>query len=182
MNILAIDPGATTGWTIYDSTKRRVIDSGEFDGCDVPAETPHSWYSVHMVLIERPKGYGPTRPQVVDCAYVAGRLYGRFDGKFPQGIHEMYRKDVCKALTDAVHEIIRVRNDATAWAAVKELHGGEGSDSKGRLGTKKLPALMCGPLGGVKSHGRAATALAVAWLHLQAQDAKAAAIVATANF
>ena len=55
-----------------------------------------------------------------------------------------------KALTEATHREIVVRNDASAWAALLMLHGGEQAAKKG------------GPLHGCKSHQRAALAAVVA--------------------
>ena len=31
MNILGIDPGVKSGWALYDSVSRSVVDGGEFD-------------------------------------------------------------------------------------------------------------------------------------------------------
>ena len=71
MNVLGIDPGATTGWCLYDSTKRRVLEAGQFPRWALVLQLSEV---VDVAVLEVPKAYGPTRPQVVDCAYVAGRL------------------------------------------------------------------------------------------------------------
>jgi hypothetical protein len=149
VNILAIDPGATTGWVIYDSEAGRVLAAGHFreHHLDTPRATqggPIDW-----CVIERPKGYGPTRPQLVECGIVFGRLVEHLQ-RLHGPVHEMLRMDICRILSDACHGQIRVRNDATAWAAVLHLHGGPDAAKKG------------GSLHGVKSHARAALAAAVA--------------------
>jgi hypothetical protein len=150
MKILGIDPGATTGWCVYDTEARRVIASAhlasfEMPPLDLPCRPDYA-------VLERPRGYGPTRPQVVDCAYVAGRLVERVQRELYLDVHELERREICRRLSDAMHGTVNVRNDATAWAALLALHGGDGAAKKG------------GPLHGVRSHERAALAVAFAWL------------------
>ncbi len=162
MIILGIDPGATTGWCLYDSGDRHVIASGSDRDIGVVAELHHAMLLEHVddIAIERPKGYGPTRPQVVDCAYVCGWIAATLDAHGFE-VHELVRRDVCAILTDAVHGVVRVKNDATAWAALVLLHG-EGSDRK----LKKRKGVVVeegGAIGGVTSHARAALAVAVAF-------------------
>ncbi len=160
MKILGVDPGATSGWCVYDSEERRVVVSGQFATHDI-VSAGNELVSmaglcrmpiahVDLAVVERPKGYGPTRPQVVDCAYVAGRLVQKL---IAARVHtgELERREVCRRLTDAMFGEVRVRNDATAWAALLALHGGDAAAKKG------------GPLYGVRSHGRAALAVAFAW-------------------
>lgn len=149
MKILAIDPGSKTGWCVYESETRRVIESGTSADIEVIAEAPRD--GIDFVVIERPKGYGPTRPQLVDCGYVCGYIVGALESA-PGcvDVEQLTRLEVCKALTEATHGEVRVRNDATAWAALKLLHG-DGCDKKG------------GALHGVRAHERAALAVAVAW-------------------
>lgn len=149
MKVLGIDPGAQTGWCLYDSDARRVMASAHFAGFDMPEiDLP---CRVDLAVIERPRGYGPTRPQVVDCAYVAGRLVERVRRELYLEVYELERREVCRRLSDAMHGVLNVRNDATAWAALVALHGGEGAAKRG------------GPLHGVRAHERAALAVAVAW-------------------
>lgn len=168
MNILGIDPGATTGWCVYSTETRRAIECGAFCGhdyggtsLDLALHEP----GIGAIAIERPKGYGPTRPQLVDCGYVAGRLVERLArcrSIYPSGVLELTRLEVCKALTAAVHGQINVRNDATAWAALLLLHGGDDAGRKAR--TKKgVEIEPAGALGIVTGHARAALAVAVAW-------------------
>jgi len=168
--ILAIDPGKTTGWASYYLEGRRPVGSGsqlchgiatdELDARLVPDEVGPP---PDLIVIERPKGYGPTRPEMVDCGIVAGELWAQARdewGDAPR--YWMDRIEVRKTLQQAVHSAIHVRNDATAWAALVHLHG-EGSDARGRKATKKVPGVEPGPLAGITSHSRAALAVAVAF-------------------
>lgn len=155
--ILGIDPGETTGWTLYDEVNKRAVKSGEFERHAVDSAVPVDYVAV----IERPVAHGPTRPQVVECAYIAGRLSQLFRTLCPIN-YEMTRLQVRQRLQLATHGVVRVRNDATVWAALKILHGGDDSAKKG------------GALHGVKAHGRAALAVAVAWTLPAAPNEKAA--------
>lgn len=150
MRVLGIDPGATTGWCLYHAPTRCVLGAGHFTSHEAPPlDDPHTqFWQGDVAVIERPKGYGPTRPQLVDCGYVAGRLAQRM--ALAGVVHELTRLDVKQELTEATHGEIRVVSDATAWAALKMLHGPD-CDRKG------------GPLHGVKAHARAALAVAVAF-------------------
>ena len=160
MKVLAIDPGATTGWCLYDTEARRVLDAGQFEGAE--SEVSPEAECAEVAVIERPVAHGPTRPQVVDCAWFAGLMCAWLEDRFPGYAHTLTRLEVKQALTAATHGEVHVKNDATAWAALKLLHGGEGCDRKAKVkkGVELEPA---GPIGGVKSHERAALALAVAW-------------------
>jgi hypothetical protein len=127
----------------------------------MPEPLPEAWTGVLAVAIERPRGYGPTRPQVVDCAYVCGRLIGKLERHWL--VHERTRHEVCKVLSDAVHGVIHVRSDATAWAALRMLHGGDGADDKGKKPDKHgNGGRVAGPLAGVTAHERAALAVGYA--------------------
>jgi len=70
------------------------------------------------------------------------------------------RRTVKRTLTEATQCDVTVKNDATAWAAILLLHGGESASKKG------------GALYGVRSHSRAALAVAMAW-HMSQAAAKA---------
>ena len=150
MNILGIDPGATTGWCLYDTEAKRVLEAGSFRGVEYSAEMTSAVAKAQAVAVEKPVAYGPTRPDVVECAWIAGILWHRF------GSEVMTRREVKQILTDATNRDVRVVDDASAWAALKLLHG-EGSDVKP---TKKREG---GCIGRVTSHERAALALVVAW-------------------
>lgn len=160
MRILGIDPGMTTGWVLYDDLDRRVLHSGQFRGHehDVPDEV---MFMADIIVIERPVAHGATRPQVVDCAFIAGRLCGEL-GQIQEECL-LTRREVCKILTDAcsLPTEDRVRNDATAWAALKLLHGPDCDRRPRRKAGKVVDPGGC--IGGVKSHERAALAVAVAY-------------------
>lgn len=158
--ILAIDPGATSGWCVYDTAMRRAVASGQF------TEHHHDFSAyqgrITDVVIERPKGQGPTRPQMVDCGITFGRLMQWASCKWPPSrVHELLRYEVKSILSAATHGEVHVRNDATAWAALVLLHGeGSGTKPRSRKGQVIDPG---GSIGIVKSHERAALAVAVAW-------------------
>lgn len=146
--ILGIDPGATTGWCLYDSLHRRVHASGLFPGADyATAGFLAAIQSASSIVLERPVAHGPTRPQVVECAWIAGLIAGRLHA---EAVQTMTRLEVKQALTAATHGEVQVRNDSTAWAAVVLLHGGQAATKKG------------GSLHGVRSHARAALATCIA--------------------
>lgn len=157
MRVLGIDPGATSGWCIYD-TDGRVLGAGCFVDDIVPHDEPTVtlWQTADRCVIERPRGYGPTRPQVVDCAWVAGRLSLLVQDATGRMVNPMERKDVRKQLQLATLGTVRVTNDASAWAALLLIHGGDDAGKKG------------GALHGVKSHARAALAVSVAYARLNA--------------
>lgn len=163
MRVLGIDPGATTGWCLYvDSDAGRYVEQcGQSSGTDVLAEAEHAIRRADVVAIERPKGYGPTYPQVVEAAYVCGYIAAAL-GEQGIDVHEIVRRDVCALLTDSVHGVVRVKNDATAWAALVLLHG-DGADRKPKR-KKGVVVDAGGPLGSVTSHARAALAVAVAYV------------------
>ena len=160
MKLLGVDPGATTGWCLYDEVARRVVAAGQFPSHEV--NLPVEAFGADIVVIERPVAHGPTRPAVVECAYTAGRLFEAMLRDWEDGVHELTRREVKLALTAATQRDVVVTDDATAWAALKLLHGGEGCDKKGMA------------LHGVKAHERAALAVVVAWKLIQ--DAKTAGL------
>lgn len=164
--ILGIDPGMTTGWVSYDTQDKRVLRAGQFYGYlhDIPEA---ALLDADVIVIERPVAHGATRPQVVDCAFIAGHLCGQL-GELDE-VMLLTRREVCKLLTDAcsLPTEDRVRNDATAWAALKLLHGPD-CDRKPKIRDQVIVE-PGGSIGMVKSHERAALATAVAW-HLREQQ------------
>lgn len=156
MKVLGLDPGATSGWCLYDTEARRVLACGAFESF-YPYTDPKLVASaftlgehvLEAVVIERLVPHGATYPQVVEAAYCCGRLRERMTEHCDRVI-ELKRHDVRSRLQEATHGAVRVKNDATVWAALKLLHG-DGCDKKG------------GALHGVRSHARAALAVAVAW-------------------
>lgn len=145
MRILGIDPGATTGWVVYDTEACGVTARGEFAGHGSVILFAHS--QLDVVCLERLVPHGASYPQVVEAAYTAGRIVGQFQVH----VHELKRSDVRRILQDATHGAVKVRDDKSVWAALLVIHGGDAAAEKG------------GPLHGVKSHERAALAVAVAW-------------------
>ena len=164
MRILGIDPGATTGWVIYHDagTGRFVEACGEFRGDDMLSSMPGRFWSVDAAVIERPVAHGATRPQVVDCAWIAGCLWRDLWAMVGcDKCHTVTRLEVRQALTAAVHKVVSVRDDKTAWAALTLIHG-DGSDRKPR--TRKGVVIEDGGcIGRTTGHARAALAAAVAW-------------------
>lgn len=156
MRILGIDPGGKTGWAVYDTRARAVVQAGICEGADLP------WGEIvqcDRAVIERPEAYGAARPQVVDCAWVAGRLYEAAHAHC-ETVGHLYRREVVKLIGLALG--VPVRGDAEVWRALCELHGGDGADVRGRPATKKTPAREQGPLGGCIAHAKAAVAVAYA--------------------
>ncbi len=153
--ILAVDPGVTSGWCVYDSTAKRVLAAGEFWGWELTPYVFEALIGIKFAMaIERPKGQGPTRPQMVDCGYITGRLVQILAYSFRCQVLELYRYEVRKTLANLTHGAVLVRNDAGVWAALVLLHG-EGSDVKA---TTKRKA---GAIGLATGHARAALAVAV---------------------
>lgn len=154
MRILGIDPGKTTGWCLYQanlgsgSFEGFVFESGSFEGY---GDQPLSKWGADVIVLERPVVYHGSPPAVGDACYCAGYL-ACLAHQAEADYAELTRLEVKKALSEATHREIVCRDDATVWAALKLLHGGEGAGKKG------------GPLYGVKSHARAALAVAVAFV------------------
>lgn len=152
MNILGIDPGITTGWAVYDSVNRRCIAVGRFLSYHVP-EDVRIRSRLAICVIERLRPHGASYPQVVESSYVCGRIVGML-GDETRPVHELRRDDVRRELQLATFGSVQVSDDATVWAALRQIHG-DGCTSKG------------GALHALKSadaeHERAALAVAVAW-------------------
>lgn len=156
--VLGIDPGATTGWCLYDSAARRVVACGSFPGHDVHGVLPADAQGA-VCVIERVLPHGGSFPDVVHAAYTAGRLVEIMRGHGGIAPVEIPRHDVRGALQEGTHGAIRVKDDKTVWAALVLLHG-DGSDAK----PTKKNGMQGGPLGLVTGHARAALAVAVAFV------------------
>lgn len=163
--ILGIDPGSkTTGWCLYDSETKRVLESGEFYKADKsaafirqlarPIEIPaNEDFLVVIESLEEPRAsvYADT----VRTAIVEGMLRERLASVGFQAIL-LSRHDVKSILTAATLNEVVCRKDKDVWAAIKLMHGDE-CHRKG------------GAIYGVKGHARAALAVAVAfWLRSEA--------------
>jgi hypothetical protein len=150
--VLGIDPGATTGWVLYDTDHRTAVSAGLFRGDDVPADVPSC--GIDLVVIESlhdPRGN--IYPAVVQAGITQGHIERQMRG-LP--LHRITRSAVKAILTEATLREPVVRDDKTAWQALVALHG-EGS---GNRPTKKQAG---GCIGDVTSHQRAALAAVVAW-------------------
>lgn len=155
MRILGIDPGATTGWCVYDSEAQKVLCVGEMactPGRIQPIEYPTARQEVDVVAIESfEEARANIYREVVQAAIIEGRIRQDLSSRCIAPVHAMPRMEVKKILTAAMHGEIHVQKDKDVWQALLQLHGGDQSAKKG------------GPLYGVKSHARAALAVAVAW-------------------
>jgi len=159
MMLIGFDPGMTSGWCAYDTEARLVFAAGQFETFAVPREC---LAFRGLCVVERPEGYGVTRPQMVDCGYFTGRIVEILRRDTDGDVVELTRREVKKILTAATQRDVVVTDDASAWAALKLLHGGESSMAKDGC----LRALR-----GFGTHGRAALAVALAW-HLSQAAAK----------
>lgn len=152
MIVLGIDPGATTGWVLYDTDHRTAISSGDFRGDDIPSEMPA--HGIDFVVIEslhEPRGN--IYPAVVQAGITQGHIERQMRW-LP--MHRITRADVKTILTEATLREPVVRDDKTAWQALVALHG----DGSGDRPTKKHAG---GCIGSVTAHQRAALAAVVAW-------------------
>jgi hypothetical protein len=173
MNILGIDPGTNkTGWCVYDTLQNAAVAAGEVDNsislgfhvwCDVLRQMCVGYFRIEHVIIERPVGQGPTRPVMVDCGIVFGRIESACESAFPaMDCVSLTRLQVCKALSAPFHGTLHVKNDSTAWAALVALHGGKHAESRGKR-KKGVLVEQPGALGVCSGHAKAALAVAVAW-------------------
>lgn len=152
MIVLGLDPGMATGWALYDCAHRHCIAVGEFPGHSIPSDlAARSRLCVNV--IERLRPHGASYPQVVEAAYVCGRLVGML-GNEQRPVHELRRDDVRRELQVATHGAIQVADDATVWAALRLLHGDGCTKQGGALHLLKPSET---------GHARAAVAVAVAW-------------------
>lgn len=164
MNILGIDPGATTGWCVYCTKRRSVVAHGFYEGQDTVILMPGASVA-EVAVVERLVPHGASYPQVVESAYVAGHIAGELRPAIR--VHELKRSDVRRILQEATHGAVKVKDDKSVRAAVVLLHGGDSATEAG------------GCLDGVTRHVWAALAVAIAW-HLRQASLVAAAAGATA--
>lgn len=169
MRILAVDPGETVGWVIFDTDSFDVMDHGEFEftagwpQSSLPLRLAQSCreHQIHRALIEIPVGQGITRPTMVATGIITGQIIGYL---YAHGFktENMPRYEIKKALRKATLGTIEINNDKSVRDALRLLFG-EDCDRKGRKGTKKKEAVLPGIFGHVSGHEWAALALAVAW-------------------
>ena len=157
MIVLAIDPGQVTGWVRYCTEGRRVLSAGQFPEwlCAWQGE----FAECDRIVIEQPRVYHGSPPAIGDTCITAGILWHKLLVLSKQAPEWLSRHEVKKALADATFGEVKPRKDAEVWAALKLIHG-PGCDKRA---TKKSPE--AGAIGNVKSHERAALAVAVAFAH-----------------
>lgn len=172
MRILGIDPGDTTGWATYNTETRSVEAAGQWEECirqDAANCVPWNLdiNRLDIAVVERPRAYGVARPIMVEISIVCGAILGQLRARY--ATESLLRKSargrrdsVCDILSDA-SGCVTVTDDATAWAAVCELHGGADAARKAKRKNKSEVA-PAGPLGiAAGSHQKAAVCVAVAW-------------------
>jgi hypothetical protein len=143
--ILALDPGTEqTGWALVEDL--RVLDSGVAFNEQI-LDMLESGIGLrafpHRIAIEMIASYGmPVGREVFETCVWIGRFVQAWE--MPHLVRLIYRKDVKMHLCGTPRA-----KDANVWQALL--------DKLGPVGTKKAP----GPLYGVKSHARAALAVAV---------------------
>lgn len=168
MIILGIDPGKAIGLCLYDSESKAVLSSEVCDARGVDAALHRLLPSAELIAIERPRIYGVGGREIADSCEQCGWLVRRCGGmafsapetglggaivSWGGPVFTLERRAVLRALSDAIGQ--SVTKDAGVWQALVALHG-EGSGKKG------------GALHGVKSHAKAA--LAVAWAAGEMRD------------
>lgn len=150
--ILAIDPGTTeSGWVRLDEGK--VIDSGVTDNGDMLAKLERgfcsdtTWMRPSKVAIEMIASYGmPVGREVFEtCVWIGEFKHACRQRGIP--VELIYRREVKLHLCGTVKA-----KDQNVWQALLDKFGGDSA-----VGRKAAP----GPLYGVKSHARAALAVAV---------------------
>lgn len=159
MNIVGIDPGATTGWVWYQTGScPKVCGHGQFKGHDVDGMCAHAMRMANVIVIEdlATNTHAGIYPQTVAAARTQGFLEGYCKWGLGLGeIQRLSRLEVKKTLAGTLLGEFPMKTDANVWAALKELHRrGLHPDETVKKG---------GPLHGVKAHERAALAVAVAF-------------------
>lgn len=149
MTILALDPGpAETGFVLYDGLKVR--ESGVLDNAQVLLQLRQDWRQrADELVVEMIASYGmPVGREVFETCVWIGRFTEAW--RSPDAVRLVYRKDVKLHLCGTTKA-----KDPNVWQALLDRFGGVDA-----VGRKAAP----GPLYGVKSHARAALAVAVtAW-------------------
>lgn len=148
MTMIALDPGPTeTGFVRYDGCKVR--DAGVLGNEQVLLMLRQDWRIADQLVIEMIASYGmPVGREVFETCVWIGRFQEAW--RWPDAVRLVYRKDVKLHLCGTTKA-----KDPNVWQALLDRFGGEAA-----VGRKAAP----GPLYGVKSHARAALAVAVtAW-------------------
>lgn len=144
--ILAVDPGnEQSGFVIYNEDIGRVLTSGIRDN-DAMLQVVRDWSTENCRLaIEMIASYGmPVGKEVFDTCVWIGRFVQEWGSRSDENPVLVYRKDVKMHLCGQAKA-----KDSNIWQALL--------DKFGPVGTKRDP----GTLYGVRSHARAALAVAV---------------------
>lgn len=176
MIIIGIDPGATIGLCVYDTTAKRALFAGQHrDPVEAVNHVRHldQEYGSAGIGIERARIYGAGGASVANTIEQVGWLLGQLGALLPasseavtfclSGVYTLERRAVVKALSTEMGQ--SVKGDAGVWAALCRVHpDAVRRPVVGKPATRTkaaVEAVEAGPLFGVSSHARAA--LAVAW-------------------
>ena len=133
MIIIGIDPGATIGICVYDTTAGRALFSAEHS--DVKQAAPEVFRLLHeckaeAIGIERARIYGIGGNEVANTIEQVGWLLALFAARLPgsadaivdcgDNVWTVERRAVVKALTADVGQT--VLKDGGVWGALKALH------------------------------------------------------------
>lgn len=165
MTVVAIDPGyRESAWLTFDGARivAHGIEANEFlmmrfwkDHWDEKGfSTGHS--GPPFVVLEQMVGYGmPVGHEVLETVFWTGRMY-QAAGRITTKTHRLTRKDVKSHLCGSTKA-----TDSGVWIALTDRFGGSAAVGK---------KYSQGPLYGIKSHERAALAIAVTWYDLHKND------------
>lgn len=178
MVIIGIDPGATIGLCVYDTTTGRALFAVHHHDPHLTLAAISALRETHpgaAVGIERARIYGKGGAHVADTIEQVGWLLGSLGAYLPPGtdaiqpcgnfssVYTLERRAVVKALSTEMGE--SVKGDAGVWQAMCRLHpDAMRRPVVGKPATRTraaVDAVEAGPLYGVSSHAR--SALAVAW-------------------
>lgn len=186
MIVIGIDPGATIGLCVYDTTAGKAMYSGQYRNLLEVTHYVGAVRQAHVVRaigIERARIYGAGGASVANTIEQVGWLLASLGAGLPPGteaiqecgarlVYTLERRAVVKALSTEMGE--SVKGDAGVWQALCRVHpDAVRRPVVGKPATRTraaVDAVEAGPLFGVSSHARAA--LAVAWAlgkHLEAR-------------
>lgn len=174
--IIGIDPGATIGLCVYDTTAKRATFAVHHHDPRLTLAAISACRDMHpdaAIGIERARIYSKGGAHVADTIEQVGWLLGKLSASLPKGgdaicdcwgrVYTLERRAVVKALSVEMGQ--SVQGDAGAWQALCRLHpDAVRRPVAAKPATRTKPAVEAveaGPLYGVSSHARAA--LAVAW-------------------
>lgn len=154
MKIFAIDPGTEkSGYVVFDSSIRQVVDSGVVDNASLL--DCGAWSICDIVCIEMIKSYGMA---VGDTTFTTVLWIGRFvQVAYAKGMPYklLYKKiDINPTLCFS-----NKAKDANIRQAILDLFEPSGGGKTPQIGTKAQP----GPLFGVSSHAMSALAVALTY-------------------